>query len=453
MNTALLRLHATLVRASGPVRPLLVVAATAPVAALALVAVAVVRLPAHPAEIASSLLIQPELRGGYVFALVLVCISPLALLYQAVRLGAASRERRLAALGVAGVTPGEVRLLGSLDVGLPALLGAGLGVPLYLALRELVGGTVTQGISGTGIRGSVLRIVPSSVVPTWWETILVIAVLGLAGALVGARSLGGVVTEPLGAMHQVSRRAPRPWSLLLVVPALPLLLFSLSGAGDSGAKQLAIIAAISLVVIAMLGLGPSVAHLVGRWALRRSTSGAGLLAAARLVADPRASGRAAATVGVISLVSGFSAFFLADVQRSGNGWDAFYVAPLVLVLVVLVVALLMVSVALAVHAAETAMDRKRATAALSAQGAGSAVVVAAHRREIELAVLPLAVVGVVLGAVPANVIAGMTSWGLLIMPVFILVTVALAWVAVLVATALARPAIMRACSLDNLRNG
>ncbi|MGA8847078.1 MAG: FtsX-like permease family protein [Nocardioides sp.] len=453
MNTALLTVHAPLVRASGAVRPMLVVAATAPVAALALVAIAVLRLPANPSEMASNLLLDPAVRGGYLFGLTLVCIAPLALLYQAVRLGSASRERRLAALRVAGATPGDVRVLGALDVGLPAIVGAAFGYPAFVALRHLFGGQRIGTYRGGDPVDLQFRVVPVSVSPAWWEVALVIAALGLAGALIGSRALGGVVTEPLGTVSQVSRTAPRPWSLLLLVPALPLLLLAGSSSGSADVAQLALIAAISLGVVAMLGLGPSAAHLAGRWALRRTTSAEGLLAAARLVADPRASGRAAATVGVISLVSGFSAFFLTDVQRSGNGFDAFYVAPLVLVLVVLVAALLTVAVALAVHAAESAVDRKRATAALAAQGAGVEVVVAAHRREIELAVLPLATLGVVLGAVPANLIAGVTTWGLVLTPAFIVATVALAWVSALAATALARPAIERACSLENLRNG
>ncbi len=452
MNARLVGLHVTLARASGPARPLLVVAATAPVAALALVAIAVVSLPSTPDEIASNLVTDPDVRAGYVFGLVLICLAPLTLLYQAVRLGSASRDRRLSALRVTGATPGEVRLLGALDVGLPAVAGGILGLPLFLALRELLGGFSANNYTGRGLVDISMRIIPVSVAPAWWEVVVLVVALGLAGSLIGAGALGSVVTEPLGSARQVSRGAPRPWSLLLLAPAVLLLLFALTNQGDPGA-DLAPIGALTLAVLALLGLGPATAHLTGRWALRRSTSGTGLLAAARLVADPRASGRAAATVGVISLAAGFSAFFLTDVQRSGNGWDPFYVGPLVLVLVVLVVALLMVSVSLGVHAAETAMDRKRATAALAAQGAGAEVVVAAHRREIELAVLPLATVGVVLGAVPANIIAGMTSWGLLITPSFIVATVALAWVAVQIATALARPSIVRACSLDNLRNG
>ncbi len=454
MTDPLLRLHATLVRASGPVRPLLVVAATTPVAALALVMIAVLRLPSRPIEVASALVTESDLRVGFLFGLALACIAPMALLHQAVRLGSAARERRLAALRLAGATVGDVRMLGALDVALPALLGGAVGVPLFLVLRQVFGGhpdTCRQGC--LGVQGSVLRIVPVSVAPTWWEVLIVIGVIGAAGAFVGARALGTVVTEPLGTTRQVSQRAPRPWSLVLVVPAIPLLLVSLSSGGGSGESQLALIVAMTLAVVAVLGLGSTAACLMGGWALRRSTSGPGLIAAARLVADPRASGRAAATVGVISLASGFSAFFLTDVQRSGNGWDLFYVGPLTLVLGVLVTALLMVSVSLAVHAAETATDRKRATAALSAQGAGPETVVAAHRREIELAVLPLAAVGVVLGSVPPNLIAGMTGWGLLITPTFIVATIGLAWVAVLAATALARPAITRACSLDNLRNG
>jgi hypothetical protein len=123
-----------------------------------------------------------------------------------------------------------------------------------------------------------------------------------------------------------------------------------------------------------------------------------------------------------------------------------------MVLGVLGVSLLLVAVSLAAHGVETAADRRRAFAALGAQGATAGDLVAAHRRETELVVLPLAALGVTAGIVP--VVFDHPSWGSFGVALAVVAgTVVLCWVAVLVSTALARPAIRRACRPENLRNG
>ena len=128
------RLAWTLARAGGWSRMLLVAVCTAVVSGLLLVAVALLLLPENPPEMFFNLVADPGVRGGTAFGTVLVTV-PALLLHQAVRLGTAARERRLAALRLAGATPGQVRLLGALEVGIPSCAGGVLGLGVYALLR------------------------------------------------------------------------------------------------------------------------------------------------------------------------------------------------------------------------------------------------------------------------------------------------------------------------------
>jgi hypothetical protein len=115
-----IRLAVLLTRAGGWPRAVLLAGCTAVVCGLLLVAVALLRLPEQPEESLFSLVAESGLRGGTTLATVLLAVPPLLLLYQAVRLGTAARERRLAGLRLAGATPGQVRRLGAIEVGIPA---------------------------------------------------------------------------------------------------------------------------------------------------------------------------------------------------------------------------------------------------------------------------------------------------------------------------------------------
>lgn len=56
----------------------------------------------------------------------------------ATRLSAANRERRLAAVRLAGATQGEVRLFAGIESGVAAAIGTLAGIPLFLLLRRLL---------------------------------------------------------------------------------------------------------------------------------------------------------------------------------------------------------------------------------------------------------------------------------------------------------------------------
>lgn len=447
----MIRLAATLTRAGGWPRMLLLGSCTAVVCALLLIVVTFARLPAIPDEVLFNLVADRGTRGGTAFATVLLALPPLLLLYQAVRLGTAARDRRLAALRLAGATPGEVRRLGAFEVGIPALAGSLAGIALYWILRSVLGGD-----SGPAMRNESegyvstmsLRLLPTSVAPQWWEALLVVLATTIAGVFVGARASRGVIVTPLGVSRRQASAPPRPWGLLLIVAAVLIVPLALSVRASSA---LAGIAIVGLAVLGIVSLAPWSAYRAARFVESRATSAAVLLAARRLAAEPRPAGRAAAAVGAIALVSGGGAAITADLLTMGSD-DPFYFISLALVAGALLVALLVAIGTLAVHSVESLLDRKRSAASLAALGMPLAELESAQRWEAKLVAMPMATVGVLLGSATIMVVGGRLSpTGLLVLVANLVIMLVMVWLAIVVAVRLTRPWAVRAASASNLR--
>lgn len=298
----MIRLALTLTRASGWPRMVLLGSCTAAVTALLLVVVTYARLPSNPDEILFSLVADPGTRVGTAFATALLTLPPLLLLYQAVRLGTAARDRRLTALRLAGATPQEVRRLGAVEVGVPAFVGSVAGIGLYWLLRQVLGGgAYYESFEHGYVHTLDLQLLPTSVAPRWWDAALAVAGTTVVGVLVGARASRGVVMTPLGVSRRQPSAPPRPWGLLLLTAAVLLLPVAVTVGAGSTVAGMAIVA---LAVLGVVSLASWAAYRVGRFVETRTTSAAVLLAARRLVAEPRPAGRAAAAVGAIALVSG-----------------------------------------------------------------------------------------------------------------------------------------------------
>jgi hypothetical protein len=426
-----------LVRAAGWGRAALLAACTAVVSGLILVAIALLRLGPDRVWGVAGVVSDPDTRGGVVLAIALLTLPPLLLLDQALRLGTASRERRLAALRLGGATPGEVRLAGALEVGIPASAGALLGIAVYGALRVLLGGRI--------------GLVPTTVAPAWWETAATVVAVALLGVGVGLLASRAVVASPLGVTRRVSGRPPRPWSVLIVLLDLPLGLGWLPSPFDMG-STVGPILLVALFVLGVIGLSPWVAHRAGRVAARRARGVPTLLAAGRLMADPRPAGRAAAAVGGIGLVAGgLCAVFL----DSAAGDDLVgFVGPAVALALALLAALVVATFSLAVHSIEALLDRRRSIAALVALGVDPEVIAESQRSEIALVALPMAVAGVLLGSLAmgvAGVFADVGPGLVLGMLGTMVVVAVLVRLAVLIAVRLVRPWMLRVADPAGLR--
>ncbi|WP_310526636.1 FtsX-like permease family protein, partial [Nocardioides sp.] len=442
----MIRLSLTLTRAGGLPRMLLLGSCTAGVCALLLLMVSFARLPDSPDEALFNLVADPGTRGGTAFATGLLTLPPLLLLYQAVRLGTAARDRRLAALRLAGATPGDVRRLGALEVGIPAFAGSLAGIAVYWLLRQVLGGTPAGvALQGNGYVSTLgLRLVPTSVAPQWWEALLVVVGTTVAGVIVGGRASRGVVVTPLGVSRRQASAPPRPWGLLLPLAAIPVSI-TLGTASDA-----APLAFIGLTVLGVIALAPWAAYRAGRFAESRTASPAGLLAARRLVADPRPAGRAAAAVGAIALVSGGGGAVAADLVADDVS-DPFYYISLALVASALLVALLVAIGTLAVHSVESMLDRKRSVASLAALGMPLDELESAQRWEARLVAMPVAAAGVLLGAATLTVVGVDASpVALLVLLADVVITLVLVWLAISAAVRITRPWALRAASVANL---
>jgi hypothetical protein len=449
----------TFMRSAGWGRAALLAGATAVATALLLVALTMRLLPGQPAEALFNLVAEPGLRWGTELTTAMLVLPLLLMLNQAVRLGTATRQRRLAALRLAGATPAEVRRIGALEVGLPVTAGAMSGPLVFALLRSLFGGQAVEPAASMErlsdpLSSSALALIPTSVAPAWWQTAAVVVSVALAGVLTGALASRRVIASPLGVSRRVRGPAPRLWGLLLVGTGLGSLAAAVSG--WFGRSKPEALAGVLLVVLGAIALAPWVALRAGQRAERHTSDPATLIAAAHLVGDPGPAGRAAAAIGAIGIVSGAAAVIEADLlsfsHNGGAGIEPFYVTSFALLGAALLLVLLVTTSTLAVHAAESLVDRRRVLAGLLAAGTPVSVLRDALRQEAMLTSMPLSIGGVVTGAVLTSAAdPPLTVAGLLLLGVQLLATVALTWVAIRIAIRAVAPRLLLAAAPANLR--
>lgn len=297
-------------------------------------------------------------------------------------------------------------------------------------------------------------LVPTSVAPTWWQAGLVICAVAAFGVLIGWRASRAVVASPFSVTRRQLQSPPRPWGLVLIVGALILAFLSLNP--DTGVT--AALASVAAAGVGIMSLAPWLGYRLASYVEARTGSAARLLAARRIMAEPRAVGRAAAAVGAIALVSGGVGGIFAELLRTGNQ-EAFYLVSLLIVAVMVLAGLLIVTATMAVHAVESLLERKRETAGLVAMGPDVHELMLAQRYEGALVAMPMAALGVLLGSTALIVMqiaaagrdTGFLATSLLILVLNVLVTMALVWLAVKIAVQMVRTWILRATAAGNLR--
>ena len=470
------RLAWTFLRSAGPGRALLLAASTALATALLLVALSMLLLPSSPAEALFNLVAEPGLRWGTAFATAMLVLPLLLMLHQVVRLGTASRERRLAALRLAGATPAEVRRVGAVEVGIPVAAGAVAGPLVFMLLRLLFGGGRIN--PGTGqpfgptyfgdsvnpaLSHSPLALIPTSVTPAWWQIVTVVAAVAALGIATGALASRHLIASPLGVSRRVRRPAPRPWGLLLVGAGLVTLAVAVSGL--FGRAYLVAMPGGILVLLGVIALAPWVAFRSGKRAARRTSDAATLIAAGHLMSDPRPAGRAAAAVGAIGIISGGAAVMEAGVFFGNTSAapirNPFFLTSFLILGGALLLVLLVTASTLSVHAAESLVDRRRVLAGLVAAGTPVSVLRDALQREAMLTSLPLSLGGLLVGVLGAGIgglLIGATpaldqrlAQGVLLVCVQVAVTVSLTWLAIRVAALAVRRQLQLATAPANLR--
>jgi hypothetical protein len=328
----------------------------------------------------NALLVEPGLRGGTTFALLMLMIPVLALAGQCARLGAPSRDRRLAALRLAGATPGQVTRLVVLETGVAALLGTLVGLGVYLLGRDL--------LHRPDARGQLA--LPTDVLPSTGALAGVVLGLPVVAALATALMLRTVTTSPLGVSRKAAReRGPGPWAGLLIgcgVASFAVIRPAIRWFADDEevvawlVPLLFAAGAFAAMIGVVIGTG-WISYHCGRLLRRHARRAPALLAAGRLMADPWAGSRTFAALlaalifgaGAAALRAQFAAQDQLDREQNllagvDEGADSFYLDTMDLVDTAVAVAILIAAGGLIVALVEGIVARRRAYAALVATG-------------------------------------------------------------------------------------
>ncbi|MDQ7808549.1 FtsX-like permease family protein [Amycolatopsis sp. A133] len=147
---------------------------------------------------------------GLILPIAAVLLLPLLIFVTtASRMGAAQRERRLAALRLIGLDSRQVKRVAAAESLVGAMIGLVAGVGLFVLLRTFVADILPFG----------LRIFPGDFVPSW--PLAVVVVLLVPGLAVGSALFGlrRTIVEPLGVVRQgkpVRRRMWWRWALTAI---------------------------------------------------------------------------------------------------------------------------------------------------------------------------------------------------------------------------------------------
>lgn len=393
----------------------------AALATLALLAAATVQaIGPGDGPYSSELLQQPGLHVGVVTALVLLCLPILALAGQCARIGAPARDRRLAAIRMAGATPAETVRVAVTEAGLASALGALLGTALFFLGRIALGGpiagtvvqtTITETAGGTQIveesrAGLVLRL-PTDVLPAWWVVALLTVAAPVATALLTALALRQVAISPFGVSRRTTRQPPRLLPAVLFLAGVAGLSVSsvarraLEDRPDGASLFVLIFLGLLLLTIAGLLTGTAtLASLSGRLVATRTRHPGLLIAGRRLVADPYAASRTFGVLLATVLVGAGAQAFRANLLVSTDPAETFYRDVMGLVDLVLLFAVVIASLGLLVAAGEGVVGRRRTLAALTAAGTPVGTL---RRAVLAEALLPL------LFTVPLAALAGVLA--------------------------------------------
>ncbi|MGV9346593.1 ABC transporter permease [Streptomyces spiralis] len=397
------------------------------------------------------LLDDPGERSGVIVALSLLLVPVLGFLGQCTRIGAVHRDRRAAALRLAGTEPGRVRRIVALETGLACLLGSVLATSVAVPV-----------LLGVWQRPPALA---------WAGTALVAVGVPVLGTAAGVLALRRVVTSPLGWVRRSRPRTGRGpgltflGALLVVVVAAPLAVASTS-AGTTGSRHdlgpLVVFAALLAVGVGTVWLTGTLSGLTGRLLAARTGSPAVLIAAERLRDDPWTAARAHAAVLLVTVVGtgfvGVRQVLLADLEdrrRQGSlaADTAFYTTGVNLTAAAIGLALVFVLVALAVGTAESLATRRRGLAAQVAAGVPRAVLARALLLETALPLAPATLVagagGSAIGIAYARVASdGSTGWSV---PYAALLVPAGVYAACLLAATASLPLLRRSVRPGELR--
>jgi hypothetical protein len=247
---------------------------------------------------------------------VVLLVPSLVLVASAARLTAARRERRLAAIRLAGATPGQVTGMVTAETMISAFGGALVGLALSPGLHALA--TLVPWAGGTWQA-------TDFTLPVGLTIVLVLAIPVLVG-LAAVLGLRRVFSTPLGAAAGHSRK-PLHWWRLLAVPVaglfflLAILYANSDGAGDESGPL--VLLGLAILIASASVVGPWITSAVGGTFVKVWRKPAGLLAGRRLRDDPKGAYRASAGVVLAVFAGSMALTLMPSFEAQAGGGRAF----------------------------------------------------------------------------------------------------------------------------------
>ncbi|MEU4248575.1 ABC transporter permease [Amycolatopsis sp. NPDC026612] len=239
--------------------------------------------------------------------IIVLLVPSLVLVASSARLTAARRERRLAAIRLAGATPGQVTNMVAAETTLSAGIGALLGLLISPALHGLASFVPWAG--GTWLAADFA-------LPTGLTVFIVVAIPVLV-VLAGVLGLRRVLKTPLFATGGHTKKPLHWWRLLALPAAGTFFLVAVTTSKESGGIGM-VMAGLFLLVGSAAIVGPWVTSAVGGTFVRIWRRPSALLAGRRLRDDPKGAYRASAGI-VLAVFAGSMALTLLPTFESMAG--------------------------------------------------------------------------------------------------------------------------------------
>lgn len=331
------------------------------------------------------------------FACALLVIPILGLGGGAARLGARGRVRRLASLRLIGMTSGEVVRMSVIETLVQSVAGALLGSAVFV-LSLPVWQLMSFQMVPIGI---------SEMLLPWWLWLTVIGALLLLAMASTVLGLRRVTISPLGVARDQTPRRLKTWRLLVVGALVVAFLVYSQFTDITSLVGLATTVGFLAVVIGSINLvGPWLLQLVARPGVRTSNVPR-LLAARRILDDPRGAWRNVASLAFLGFIAGFVVTMPTTMgQDDPDAFSTAFVRDIQTgVAITLVVGLILAATATLMTQASQVFDRAAESIALDRMGVPATVHLSVRRR---LVLVPLAVAlgtSVPLGLLLSNVVA------------------------------------------------
>ena len=248
------------------------------------------RLDLHPSATEAYLVFA-------LFAVVLLAFPVFSLGSSAARLGAQGRSERLASLRLVGATSGQVILIALVETVIQWVIGAAIGVILYVVTLPL----------WSHAHFLTVAIDPAEMLVPAWMLAIVLAVLLTIAVISTLVGLQKVRISPLGVAKRHTPKALRMWRLFVLAGAIVLFCtFAIFPTADfNNQGRLVVIALLSVTIIAIAIAAPFIIQLLAA-PFTLSHFPSVVLAARRIMDDPRAVWRAVGALSILCFIGGFT---------------------------------------------------------------------------------------------------------------------------------------------------